>query len=103
MKLIKESNMALQKIDIDYVTELSRLALSDEEKKQFGAQMVRILDYVNKLSELNVEGIAPLTQTVEDNLPLREDVTAPSLPVETALKNAPKREAGSFVVPPPIE
>lgn len=95
--------MAQQKIDIGYVTELSRLALSDGEKERIGSQLGRILDYVNKLSELNVEGVAPLTQTVEDNLPLRSDEAGKSMSVEEALKNAPRREAGSFVVPPPIE
>lgn len=61
-----------------HVARLARLKLTDEELKTFTSQVGDILKYVEKLQEVNVEGIAPMTHPHELETPLRDDVAVPS-------------------------
>jgi aspartyl-tRNA(Asn)/glutamyl-tRNA(Gln) amidotransferase subunit C len=56
-----------------HVAHLARLALSDQEVKLFTAQLKEILDYVELLQDVDVEGIEPLFHPIDLELPLRED------------------------------
>ena len=58
-----------------------------------------ILDYVDALRELDTTGVEPMTHAVPFDCPLRPDQVAPSLPIDSALANAPRREASFFQVP----
>ena len=89
--------------DIDYVANLSRLALNKEERETFSQQLSNILGFVDKLSELQVENVEPMAQAAGLKSFLREDAVKDSLPVAKALENAPAKEESSFLVPPPIE
>lgn len=60
------------------VARLARLKLSDEELATFTSQVGDILKYVEKLQEVNVEGVAPMTHPLELETPLRDDVAVPS-------------------------
>ena len=91
----------LTRSDVEHVAFLARLALTQEELDRLEGQLNHILDQYAKLSELDTSSIAPTAQTIELKNILREDVAAPSLPVESVLGNAPATE-GDFIVVPPI-
>ena len=91
------------KIDVAYVAELARLELSAEEKALFQPQLESIVGYVDKISEVDVEGVEPMMHGRALSNALREDVVRPSLPVETALANAPARTGDEFLLPKIVE
>ena len=91
------------KIDVAYVSELARLELSDEEKSLFQTQFENIVGYVEKISEVDVEGVPPMMHGHDTVNAFREDVVGESLPAETALANAPKRVGDEFLLPKIVE
>jgi len=78
---------------------LARLALSEQEVARMTGDLGAILTYVDALRELDTTGCEPMTHAVPFDCPLREDRVQPSLPVDEALANAPRREASFFQVP----
>jgi len=95
--------MASAEIDVKYVAHLARLALSPEEEKQLGAQLGSILGYIEKLRELDVTNVEPTAHAVPLVNVTRADVVQPSLPHDEAMRNAPKKSGGLFVVPKIVE
>jgi len=95
--------MASAEIDVKYVAHLARLALSPDEEKQLGAQLGNILGYIEKLRELDVSGVEPTAHAVPLVNVTRPDVVQPSLPHDEALRNAPKKSGGLFIVPKIVE
>lgn len=94
------------KIDHEAVTKiarLSRLKLSEDEIKSLGADIEKILAYVEKLNELNTDGVEPTSHAVELPTKYRADEVGDELPVEKALANAPERLGDGFGVPKIIE
>ena len=91
----------LSRSDVEHVAFLARLRLTGEELDRLEGQLNNILDQYAKLSEIDTSAIAPTAQTIELENILREDVAAPSLPVEAVLRNA-KLTEGDFIVVPPI-
>jgi aspartyl-tRNA(Asn)/glutamyl-tRNA(Gln) amidotransferase subunit C len=78
---------------------LSRLELSDAEVSQFSTQLSAIVEYIEKLNELDTDSVEPLAHCLPLHNVLREDVPKPSLSNEAALANAPEREDEYFKVP----
>lgn len=95
--------MADVKIDVSYVAELARLELSDAEKALFQEQLGKIVDYVEKISEVDVKDVEPMMHGRRLVNAFREDVVRPSMDRETALKNAPKRVGDEFLLPKIVE
>ena len=91
----------LSRSDVEHVAYLARLGLSDDELTLLEGQLNHILDQYAILATLDTEAIPPTAQTIELENILREDVTRPSLAVESVLMNASARQ-GEFVVVPPI-
>ena len=91
------------KIDVAYVAELARLELTDEEKNVFQPQLESIVGYVDKISSVDVDGVEPMMHGRPLVNAFREDVVRPSLPVEVALGNAPKRVGDEFLLPKIVE
>jgi aspartyl-tRNA(Asn)/glutamyl-tRNA(Gln) amidotransferase subunit C len=94
--------MSEQKITPDkvkHVAVLSRLALDEPQQKKFAGQLESILDYVAKISEVDVTGIEPLAHALPIHNVFREDVVEPSLPLEKVLMNAPETDGPFFKVP----
>lgn len=91
--------MALSKKEVLKIAGLARLEFKDEEVEKFQTQLNDILDYVEKLSEVNVEGIEPLSHALELKNAFREDEVKKSIPNELAVENAPEEEDGAFIVP----
>jgi aspartyl-tRNA(Asn)/glutamyl-tRNA(Gln) amidotransferase subunit C len=63
----------------------------------------RILDYVEKLRELDTEGIEPTSHVIALPTPMREDRAEHALPVEEAVRNAPRHQDGAMIVPKVLE
>jgi aspartyl-tRNA(Asn)/glutamyl-tRNA(Gln) amidotransferase subunit C len=95
--------MKITTADVEYVARLARLDLSNEEKCLFAGQMDAILGYVEKLNELNTDGILPTSHAVPMENAFREDRTQPSIGVEKALANAPDPVLTFYRVPKVIE
>lgn len=94
--------MLLTEKDVRYAAALARLDLSDEEVRTFQTQLASILDYMQKLNQLDTSQVKPMTQVLAEGAPippLRPDVLAPSLSQAEAVGGAPESEAGLFKVP----
>lgn len=89
-------------IDAEQVRRIARLArieLSEPEVQEFSGQLGSILEFFDKLQELDTEGVEPMAHAMERTNVLAEDVERPSLSVEAALANAPQRDGDFFKVP----
>lgn len=95
--------MKTDTINVKYVAELAHLSLTPEEENLFQGQLGNIVKYVEKIKEVNVEGIEPMMHGRRMVNALREDVVVPSLPTETALSNAPMRTGDEFMLPKIVE
>ena len=84
---------------IDYVGILAKLELSDEEKEQAKSDMGRMLDYIDKLGELDTDGIEPMSHVFPVNNVFRADVVTNGDDSANTLANSPEEKNGSFVVP----
>lgn len=84
-----------------HVARLARLELTDEEVERMAAELSGILDHVERISELDLEGVEPTSHVVALENVLRPDEPEPSLPRERALEPAPDPAAGAFRVPSP--
>lgn len=92
-----------QDFDIKYVAHLARISLTPKEEEQFGAQVAGILGYIEKLRQIDVNGIEPTAHAVPLVNVVRADVVQPSLSNEEALRNAPGKASGLFIVPKIVE
>ena len=90
-------------IDLQHVVKLARIELSVEEEQRIGPQLLEIIQYVEKLNELDVDEIEPTAHAVPLTNVLREDEPRESLSHEAALRNAPKTANGLFIVPKIVE
>jgi len=95
--------MAAPEIDIKYVAHLARLHLTPDEEKKLGAQLDGILGYIEKLKELDVTGVEPTAHAVPMVNVTRADEIRASLPHDDALRNAPAKASGLFMVPKIVE
>jgi len=89
--------------EVEYVAKLARLKLSDQEKVLFTQQLDNILQYMDKLNELDTKDIPPTSHVLPLENVMREDEVRPSYPPEELLANAPDREDTFFAVPKVIE
>ena len=80
---------------------LARLALSEEEVDRMARELSAVLDHIEKISELDLDGVPPTSHVVEVEDALRDDEPRPSLSREQALAAAPAVEADGFLVPSP--
>ncbi len=90
-------------IDLKHIARLSRLHLSDEEFRFFETQVRQILSFVDKLKEVNVDGVEPTSHPLSLSNVFRDDEAKPSIPIEEFLKHAPKARGRFFEVPKIIE
>jgi aspartyl-tRNA(Asn)/glutamyl-tRNA(Gln) amidotransferase subunit C len=84
-----------------HVARLARLQLNEDEVVRMASELSKILGHVERISELDLDGVAPTSHVVEVPDALRPDVPRPSLPVEVALASAPATADGGFLVPSP--
>lgn len=88
---------------IEYVGILAKLELSEQEKEQAKRDMARMLDYIDKLNELDTTDVEPMSHVFPVNNVFREDVITNGDNKEAILANAPSQKDGSFMVPRTFE
>ncbi|MEL6662705.1 MAG: Asp-tRNA(Asn)/Glu-tRNA(Gln) amidotransferase subunit GatC [Pseudomonadota bacterium] len=95
--------MSVTKDDVKKVARLSRIAVAEERLEGLAGELNGILDWIEQLNEVDVDGVAPMTSVIETKLPQREDVVTDGNKPDEILANAPRAEDGFFVVPKAVE
>ena len=91
----------IEREQVLHVARLSRLKLDDDEVSRLEGELSSILDHVDRLAEIDIEGVEPTSHVVPLENVLRDDVPRPSLDRDTALEQAPDPVDGAFRVPSP--
>ena len=84
-----------------HVAKLARLRLTDEEVERMSGELSTILEAIEQISELDLEGVPPTSHVIDLENVLRPDEPRPCLPRERALENAPDATDEGFRVPSP--
>lgn len=84
---------------IEHLAHLSRLNFNEAESKEMKADLNKMLGFVEKMNEIDTDGVEPLIYMNDEVNVLREDVTRSEITHEEALSNAPKRDSDFFRVP----
>ena len=88
---------------VDYVSELSRLSLPEEEKAEMAEKLEQIIDYVEILNRLDTEGVEPMSHTFPVKNVLREDEVVDFGRHAEQMSNAPAHDESAFLVPKTVE
>lgn len=89
----------ITKADVEHVANLARLELTEEEKETYTQQLNQILDYAERLNQLDTSSVAPTAHVLPLKNVFREDKAEQVMTNEEALANAPAAEKGFFRVP----
>ncbi len=84
---------------IEYVAILAKLDLSEEEREQAKRDMGKMLDHIDKLNELDTEGVEPMSHVFSVNNVFRRDEVENGDDRENMLRNAPQKKEGAYMVP----
>lgn len=95
--------MAFNEETVANVANLARLNLTDKQKQKFASEVDGILNWVEQLQEVNVEGIDPLISVTEQTNAIRADVVTDGDIQADLMKNAPESAHGFYVVPKMVE
>ena len=95
--------MKLSLAQVEHVARLAQLTLSDQEKELFREQLSSILEYAQRLQQLDTSAIPPTATVLPLENVMRDDQVRPSLPLADVLANAPDTEDGHFRVPVVLE
>jgi aspartyl-tRNA(Asn)/glutamyl-tRNA(Gln) amidotransferase subunit C len=95
--------MSIDKEIVEHVAHLARIELQPKELEKLSGQLHDILDFIDKISVLNIEQVKPASHILPVSNVLREDKPQVSLTPEKALENAPSRKGNFFSVPKIIE
>ncbi|MGA0531502.1 Asp-tRNA(Asn)/Glu-tRNA(Gln) amidotransferase subunit GatC [Hansschlegelia sp. KR7-227] len=95
--------MSVDETTVRRVAKLARIAVADQEVAKLKGELDAILAFVEELSELDVEGVEPMTSVIPATARLREDVVDDGEDAEKVLMNAPAREGDFYVVPKVVE
>lgn len=95
--------MKINRDVLDKIAHLARLEFDEKDAEKMMKDMTAIVNWVEKLNEVDTEGVEPLTTMSHEVNSLREDEVMPHLPHEEALKNAPKKDSDYFRVPKVLE
>ncbi|MBK8290816.1 MAG: Asp-tRNA(Asn)/Glu-tRNA(Gln) amidotransferase subunit GatC [Flammeovirgaceae bacterium] len=95
--------MKIDKDTLNKISHLARLEFNEQDSEKMMQDMTNILSFVEKLNEVDTQGIEPLTTMSHEINALREDIVQPHLDHELALKSAPKKDSDYFRVPKVLE
>jgi aspartyl-tRNA(Asn)/glutamyl-tRNA(Gln) amidotransferase subunit C len=91
----------IEREQVEHVAKLARLRLNDDELERMASELSGILEHVDKISELDLEGVEPTSHVIELVNVLRPDKSRPSWERDEMLERAPDPAGGSFRVPSP--
>ena len=95
--------MRVNRQEVQRVALLARLDLNEAETDELAAHFDKVLAYMDKLNELDTDGVEPLAHAVEMETPLRDDRVTGQANADALLQNAPQRQADFLKVPKIIE
>lgn len=95
--------MAVDEATVRRIARLARISVSDDEAKAIQGDLSTILDWVEQLNEVDVEGVEPMTSVVQMNMKMRDDVVADGERPAEVVSNAPAKEEHFFLVPKVVE
>ena len=95
--------MKVTKETIDYVADLVKLSLTEEEKEQLAKDLDSIVSYMDTMNEIDTSEVQPLTHVLPIKNLFRQDVLKSSNDREQILSNAPSQKDGSFQVPKAVD
>ena len=95
--------MAIDAATVRKVARLARIAEPEERLEPLARELSGILNWIEQLNEVDVDGVEPMTSNVHQPLRLRDDVVTDGAKVDAVLSNAPKSADGFFVVPKVVE
>ncbi len=95
--------MSVDETTVRKVAGLARIAVSDAEVTAMVPELSKLLDWVDQLSTINTDGVAPMATVIDNTMRLREDVVTDGNIRDAVLSNAPAPEHGFFGVPKVIE
>jgi aspartyl-tRNA(Asn)/glutamyl-tRNA(Gln) amidotransferase subunit C len=95
--------MKIDQTSIKKIAHLARLEFDENSAEKMSKDMSQILDWVEKLNEINTDSVEPLTTMSSETNVMREDKIGKHLAHEAGLKNAPKRDSDYFRVPKVME
>lgn len=84
---------------VDHIAHLARLEFEGEKKDAIRQDLENIISFMDKLSEVDTEGVEPLIFMTEEYNKLREDEAVVTITQDEALKNAPKKDSDYFRIP----
>jgi aspartyl-tRNA(Asn)/glutamyl-tRNA(Gln) amidotransferase subunit C len=91
----------LDRAQVLHVARLARLELSDDDVGRMASELTKVLDHIEKIRELDLEGVPPTSHVVDVIGALRPDEPTPSLPRDVILEAAPEPLHEGFGVPSP--
>jgi len=95
--------MSVSEKDVQYIANLARLQVTDDEAKLYAKDMSNILEYMELLNEVDTTNVKPLEHVIDLDSRFRKDEATEPLSHEDALKNAPDADSDYFRVPRVIE
>ena len=95
--------MAIDNTTVDKIAELAKLQFNDEAKEEIKADLNKMLDFVDKLNELDTDGVDPLIYMLDEEQELRVDEVKGHVSQQEALKNAPNKDSDYIKVPKVIK
>ncbi|MEH6632781.1 MAG: Asp-tRNA(Asn)/Glu-tRNA(Gln) amidotransferase subunit GatC [Halopseudomonas aestusnigri] len=95
--------MSVDKKTVAKIAKLARIRVDEVQQEALSGELNQILGWIEQLSELDTEGVEPMTSVVSMTQPLREDVVNDGNYVDQVTKNAPESAHGFFAVPKVIE
>jgi aspartyl-tRNA(Asn)/glutamyl-tRNA(Gln) amidotransferase subunit C len=95
--------MAVDAKTVRRIAHLARIAVADDEVEHLQGELNAILQFVEQLSEVNVDGVEPMTSVTPMTMKKRPDVVTDGGDADAVLRNAPAREGNYFAVPKVVE
>jgi aspartyl-tRNA(Asn)/glutamyl-tRNA(Gln) amidotransferase subunit C len=95
--------MAVDKATVAKIAKLARIRIAEEQQDALAGELSNILGWIEQLSELDTEGVEPMTSVVEMRPPRREDKVTDGDCAEAVVRNAPEAAHGFYTVPKVVE
>jgi aspartyl-tRNA(Asn)/glutamyl-tRNA(Gln) amidotransferase subunit C len=95
--------MKIDSKTVDKLADLAKLEFDEEGKKEIAKDLNRIVEFVEKLSELDTSQVEPLIYMSEDTNVMRDDIMKPGVTQQEALKNVPVKDSDYIKVPKVID
>ena len=95
--------MSVDTATVKRIASLARIAITDEDAARMAPELGNILGWIEMLGEVDTTGVEPMTHAIAQKNAFRADAVGESLPVETALANAPETRGNCLEVPKVIE